>query len=114
MGKGRGRRGRRTKEMVKTAKERIELLFSLAEKEGLKGDLDLANRYVVLAFTIAKRYNVRLTPGQKASFCRNCSAFLLESRTSRTRIHSGRITRKCLNCGDIRRIPINKNRDSGK
>ena len=108
MAKGRGRRGRRTKDMVETAKQRIGQLFTSAEKEGLKGDLELANRYVGLAFTIAKRYNVRLTPEQKACFCRKCNTYLLESKTCRTRIHKGRIVKKCLGCGVFRRIPIDK------
>jgi ribonuclease P protein subunit RPR2 len=114
MRKGRGRRGRRTKEMVEIAKKRIGLLFSHAEKEGLKGDLELADRYVSLAFIIAKRYNVRLSPEQKASFCRKCSTFLLESKTSRTRIHSGRIVKKCLSCGSIMRIPVGNKKRNGE
>jgi len=110
MGKGRGRRGRRTKDMIKTAGERIDLLFSYAEKEGLNGDMELANRYVSLAFTIAKRYNVRLLPAHKAFFCRKCQTYQLESRTCRTRIHNGRVVKKCLNCGNLKRIVISKDK----
>lgn len=104
----RGRRGRRTHNMVSVAKERIDILFSSAQERALKGRPDLANRYVSLAFVMAQRYNVRLTKAQKASFCRGCGSYLLTSSTARVRIRSGRIIRQCLKCQDIRRIPLKR------
>lgn len=104
----RGRRGRRTHNMVSVAKERIDLLFSSAQERALTCRPDLANRYVSLAFVMAQRYNVRLTKAQKASFCRNCGSYLLTSASARVRIRSGRIIRQCLKCQDIRRIPLRK------
>jgi RNase P subunit RPR2 len=104
----RGRRGRRTHNMVSVAKERIDILFASAQERALKGRADLANRYVSLAFVMAQRYNVRLTRAQKASFCRNCGSYLLTSASARVRIREGRVIRQCLGCKDIRRIPLKK------
>ena len=104
----RGRRGRRTHNMVSVAKERIDILFTSAHERALKGSPDLANRYVSLAFLMAQRYNVRLTKAQKACFCRRCGRYLLTSASARVRIREGRVIRQCLGCKDIRRIPLKK------
>jgi len=102
----RGRRGRRTHRMVSVAKERIDLLFASAKKRALLGQMELADRYVSLAFTVAKRYNVRLSKDQKSVFCRTCQAYLIAPRTAMVRVRGGRVIRHCLKCQDIRRIPL--------
>lgn len=104
----RGRRGRRTTDMVNVAKERIDILFKSANEQALAGRMDLANRYVSLAFVMAQRYNVRLTPAQKACFCRRCQRYLLTSASARVRIRGGRVIRQCLACKDIRRVPLKR------
>jgi len=90
--------------MVRVAAERIELLFSLAEKEASVGSLALADRYVALARRIGMRYNVRLLPGQSDLYCRGCSRFWIEGKTVRTRLRSGIRVRTCLGCGRSRRV----------
>lgn len=52
------------------AKERIQVLFDLAEKE-FKKYPERSRRYVQLARKIGLRYNVRLPKEIKRSFCKN-------------------------------------------
>lgn len=92
--------------MVRTARTRISDLFALAEREGTGGHPELADRYVALARRIGMRYNVRFPAEYRDLYCRGCSAFWVEGRTVRTRIHGGRRVRTCLRCGRIRRVAI--------
>ncbi len=46
--------------MVRIARERIDDLFALAERESAVGTGALADRYVRLARKVGTRYNVRL------------------------------------------------------
>ena len=91
--------------MVRIAGERIADLLSLSEKEGTRGDLDLADRYVRLARRIGMRYNVRFLPEYAELYCRGCSRFWIEGRTVRTRLRRGIRVRTCLVCGRERRVP---------
>ncbi len=104
----RGRKGRRTKEMVQIARERIEILFELAEKAALSGKLERANRYVHLARKIGMRYNVRVPKRYRMYYCRKCDSFLLPGVTADYRLNNGKITVRCRNCGNIYRHPYIK------
>lgn len=106
MSRGRGRKGRRSKEMIQVANQRIEYLFNSASEAAVKGDLDLSHRYASLAMAIATRYNVRLENEHKAHYCRKCRSYMLDGTSSRTRVKSGRIIRTCLKCGSVRRLPL--------
>ncbi len=110
----RGRRGRRTKEMVQIAKERIDILFNLAEREALKGNLQRANRYVHLARKIGMRYNVRVPKKYRMHYCRKCDSFLLPGVNAEYRLNNGKITVTCLNCGSIYRHLYLKEKTSNK
>ncbi|HEV2449623.1 MAG TPA: hypothetical protein VGU43_04335 [Thermoplasmata archaeon] len=99
----RGRRGRRTSEMIQIASERIHRLLALAESESRRGPSALPDRYVRLARRIGTRYNVRVPKGYRELYCRGCSAFWVEGRTVRTRLRGGVRTRTCLRCGAIYR-----------
>jgi ribonuclease P protein subunit RPR2 len=101
-----GRRGRRTKEMVKIAGERIDILFDLAEEEALSNNLPRATRYVDLARRIGMRYNVRIPGKFKRKYCKHCHSFLLPGENSRVRIRGGRIIVFCENCNQYMRMPI--------
>lgn len=105
-----GRKGRRTSEMVRIAKERIDDLFALAEEESALPGSSLPTRYVVLARRVGMRYNVRLLPEYSEVYCRGCSAFWVEGRTVRTRLRSGARVRTCLACGRLRRVPYHRRR----
>jgi ribonuclease P protein subunit RPR2 len=106
----RGRRGRRTKEMVRIAGERIDILFTLAEEEASSKNLIRANRYVDLARRIGMRYNVRIPGNYKRRFCRHCHSYLVPGANSRVRLRGGKITVYCENCQEYSRIPIKEER----
>ncbi len=87
------------------AEERIQILFSLAEKE-FKKYPDRSKRYIELARKIGLRYNIRLPKELKTKFCKKCNS-LLTALTKQVRIDnkSKTIAVKCLNCGEIYRYP---------
>jgi len=96
-------------ERVKIAKERIEILFNLAEKE-LEKNPERGRRYVEIARKIGTRCNVRLTTEQKSKFCKKCNQLLIPKRTSRIKIDPNKkfIEIKCMNCGSVNRQPYVK------
>jgi ribonuclease P protein subunit RPR2 len=110
----RGRRGRRTATMIRAARERIQDLFTLAERGVAEAPPELARRYVELARKIGMRYNVRLPREYRELYCRGCSAFWVEGRTVRTRFRQGRRVQTCLACGRVRRVPLRRPRVSAR
>lgn len=80
--------------------ERIEILFGLADKSALSGDLDLADDYVVKARKIAMKFNVRLGR-YKRRYCKYCYKYLLPGKTFRVRTNPAekRVEVTCLRCG---------------
>lgn len=105
--RSRGRIGKRTKQMVEVAKERIRILLSLAEQECIfKKNFTMARKYIQLARNLGMRYNIRIEKDFKHKFCRSCNTFLGSTHTSRIRCQAGRIIILCKYCGRIRRIPI--------
>ena len=96
------------------ARERIDILLGLAEKEfrkkrkaKAKAKTERARRYVRLAKKISLRYNVRMKKEQKRKFCKNCNSLLLPGATSSVRLDSKRklLIIKCKNCNTIYRHP---------
>ncbi len=91
------------------AKERIEILFNLAEKEFHKHPAR-SRRYVQLARKIALRYNIRLSKEMKRKFCKNCNNLLkpkigaAEKIDKKTKI----ISVTCLNCKSVYRFFITR------
>ncbi len=88
------------------ARQRVQHLFDLAGEASLGPDGDLASRYTSLARRVAMKYQLQLTRAQKTQLCRNCNAFRVPGRTSRTRLQKGRIITTCLSCGTIHRRPL--------
>jgi RNase P subunit RPR2 len=102
--------------MVRIARERVDDLFALAEKEAANHQRELADRYVRLARRIGMRYNLRFLPEYRELYCQGCSAYWVEGSTVRTRLTGGRRTRTCLVCGRRRRTrlrPPSRPRDAG-
>ncbi|MEM5798391.1 MAG: RNAase P [Candidatus Aenigmatarchaeota archaeon] len=99
------RKGKRTEKRI--AQERIEKLFSLAQKEK---NHELANRYARLIWRLCLRYNIRLGKEQKRRICRRCQAWLVPGRTARIRARPEKkvIVLQCLRCGWTRRYPYKK------
>ncbi len=95
-------------EKSKIAKERIEILFNLAEKE-LKKNPERSRRYVELARKIGMRCNVRLTPEQKRKFCKKCNQLLIPKKTCEIINPKKKLMEiKCLNCGYVFKKPYVK------
>lgn len=93
--------------MIRTAGERIQDLFGLAESEAHRSPSSrLPDRYVALARRVGMRYNVRLLPELREFYCRGCSSYWVEGRTVRTRLRAGRRVRTCLRCGRVRRVRV--------
>jgi ribonuclease P protein subunit RPR2 len=90
----------------KIAKERIQILFDLAEKE-FKKHPERSKRYVELARKIGLRYNIRFPKELKRKFCKNCNSLLIPGYSSQVRIKSEKkvLEVKCLNCKKIYRYP---------
>lgn len=101
---------RRKKEERKIATERINVLFSLAEKYAQQGNMQRANRYAQLAWKIGTRYNVRIPGYLKRRYCRRCHTFLRPGVNCRVRLTGDRITMACENCGRQYRYPFVKER----
>jgi ribonuclease P protein subunit RPR2 len=87
----------------KIAKERIDILFDLAEKN-LNKNLKRSQRYVELARKIGTRYNVRFSKEMKRKFCKNCNT-LLKGTKIRVRTEGKSLIIKCLNCNKLYRYP---------
>ncbi|BDC35607.1 ribonuclease P [Candidatus Methanoliparum sp. LAM-1] len=81
------------------AKQRIEILFNLAEKI-YPQSMSLANRYVEIARNISMRCNVRLDKRERRKFCHHCYSFLVPSVNCRVRLRGRYAVVTCLNCGN--------------
>jgi ribonuclease P protein subunit RPR2 len=91
--------------MVAIAKERIDILFSLAAQEAAKKDLARADRYASLAVKLGMRYNVRLPKEFRLRFCRGCGSYLVPGANLRVRLRNGKRVMTCGRCGRERRMP---------
>lgn len=100
------RRSQKPEWQTKIAEERIEILFSLAEKEFRKHP-ERSRRYVELARKIGLRYNVRLSKDEKKKFCKKCNTLLKPGITSQVRLDKSTKTIRilCLNCKKVYRYP---------
>ncbi len=87
------------------ARERIERLFTLAERRALQSDMELANRYIALARKLSMKYLVRLSSSQRRRFCHSCYRYLMPGKTCRVRTGDRRLTITCQHCGAVMRFP---------
>lgn len=87
------------------ARERIHILFTLAEREALAGNILRANRYAQLARRIGMRYNVPLPSSYRRLFCRKCGSYMLPGRMARVRVRRSRVIVTCQSCGQVYRYP---------
>lgn len=106
-------RGKKSEYQIKIARERIEILLNLAEKE-FKKHPKRSKRYVELARKIGMRYNVRLSKRQKRKFCKSCNTLLKPGVTSEQRTQKGTIVIKCMKCNKIYRYPFKKSKKRAK
>jgi ribonuclease P protein subunit RPR2 len=87
------------------AKERIEILIGLAEKE-LRKHPERSRRYIELLRKIGMRYNIRLPKELKKKFCKNCNTLLKPGLTSTTRVQNKTLTIKCMFCNKVYRQKV--------
>ncbi len=91
------------------ARERIEILFSEAEKS-FKSNPKRAAEHVKAAHKIAMRYRVRMGPLLKRKSCKKCFSYLKPGVTSTVRLNEGVLITTCKNCGELKRIPYKSKR----
>lgn len=93
-------------EEKRIARNRVQVLLDRARAEALGPDADLADRYTAIARRVSTRYQLKAQPHLKIQVCKGCTTYRVPGRTSRTRIHSGRIVTTCLQCGRTDRHPL--------
>ncbi|MDX1534014.1 MAG: ribonuclease P [Thermoplasmata archaeon] len=87
------------------ARERMDVLFELAEEEARRGNLPRSNRYVRLARRLGMRYNVPFPSAHRRRYCRGCGAFLAPGAAARVRLRRARVIVTCRTCGRVSRYP---------
>ncbi len=90
------------------AKDRMVTLMELAGERAAAGDTERSRRYVQLAKRIGMRTNTTML--KDFLYCRECDVALVPGRNCRVRLRGQRITTRCLECGNIRRVPYLKER----
>lgn len=101
------RRGRRPNWILDIAKERMDILFTQAEKE-IKIHPERSHRYVELARNISKKYNVEIPQKWNRRYCKKCYKFLQPGHNSSIRLINEKINIKCEECGHVMKIPYIK------
>jgi ribonuclease P protein subunit RPR2 len=104
------RRGRRPKWMINIGKERIDILFKLADNEFSRFP-ERSHRYVKLARNISTKYNIPMPPEWKRRFCKNCYKFLKPNMNCKVRLSKGKVHFKCMECGKVIRVPYEKEKN---
>ena len=88
------------------AKERVDYLFGLAQREGTKHNFHYATRYVELARKLSMRHRLSVPHRYKQTFCRKCGSFLLPGHNLKVRVQGGKVIRHCGECGALKRTPL--------
>jgi ribonuclease P protein subunit RPR2 len=88
------------------AQERIETLFSEAQK-AFQESPALSNKHIELARRIAMKYKILIRPQLKRQFCKHCYSFLKPGANCRVRLTDGHVTYYCLTCKKFMRFPYN-------
>ncbi|MDV3103422.1 ribonuclease P protein component 4 [Thermococcus waiotapuensis] len=94
----------REREKRGIAWERVETLFTLAEKV-FPYDRELANRYVEIALAVQQKARIRMPRKWKRRYCKRCHSFLVPGVNARVRLRNGHVVIKCLECNHIMRHP---------
>ncbi len=100
-------RKKEQREKRKIALERINILFTLAERV-FPYDRELANRYVEIALAVQQKAKVRMPRKWKRRYCKRCHSFLVPGVNAQVRLRQKRMPHvviKCLKCGHIMRYP---------
>lgn len=93
--------------MINIGKERIDILFELADNEFSRHP-ERSHRYVKLARNISTKYNIQMPLKWRRRFCKNCYKFLKPGQNCKVRLYKGKVHFKCLECGQMMRVPYEK------
>jgi ribonuclease P protein subunit RPR2 len=106
---------KKPEKQVRTARERISILFSRAGEEFSRNP-ELSHKWVRMARKIATRYNVRLPRELRRRFCKKCLRLLVPGENCRVRTsprqHAVLVT--CLECGNVMRFPYRREKARAK
>jgi ribonuclease P protein subunit RPR2 len=100
----------KTSSVKEIARQRIDTLFGLAEKE-VKTNPELSRRYVELSRKIAMSARIPFPQQYRRRMCKNCNSMLMQGYNCRVRIQQKRephVVVTCLNCGAQTRYMLNK------
>ena len=100
-------RGKKPKWMIEIAQERMDILFSRAEKE-FSQHPERSHRYVQLARKLSTKYNTKIPQKWNRRFCKNCFKFLSYGSNSTIRLIDEKININCNECGHVMKIPYYK------
>ncbi len=90
---------------MKRVKELLELADERYEDEKLRG---YSHKYVKLAWSYVLKYKLKLSKEDKDRFCKKCLHFLKPGKNYRVRSYRGRVIKTCLECGHVKRVPIER------
>lgn len=95
--------------------QRARILYGLAIEEVRAGRFDRARRYVEIALRLIQKANARKPTFLRRGICKNCLVPLVPGLTATVRLKGNRkyviITRKCLLCGWVSRVPCLRKRE---
>lgn len=88
------------------AKERIAVLFGLAQKTASERP-EFSHKYVKTLRQISSHYKVQIPKKMRAQICTNCSIILAPGINATVRVVSSKryVAYKCNRCGRERHIP---------
>ena len=94
------------------ALQRVRILYGLAIEMTRRGNYEKARRYVGIALRILEKANIRKPIFLRRGICKNCYIPLIPGLTASVRIRGNRkyviVTKKCLLCGWVSRLPCPK------
>ena len=106
-------RGRKRKRILSLrayiSRRNIESLLSQALKEGIRGNICLAEELGQIARKLGKITGVKIPKIYKYFYCKQCKSLIIPGKTMVVRLRTNRtshIVIRCLKCGYIKRIPI--------
>ena len=105
--------GQKPQQFKRIAAERIEKLFSEAEKQ-FKKDKTLSDRYVQLARKISMKYKVKIPSSLKKRFCKHCKCYLVPGVNCRVRLYGKKVRYYCQSCKSYMRFPYVKEKKAKK
>lgn len=67
-----------------------------------------ARKVITAARKLAAKSRTKIPVQWRRRFCRKCNVFLIPGKNCRIRMRDGKIVVSCLECTNIRRLPVKK------